>query len=270
MHFTTMLLTSLNLAAISISPITALGINCDGSPLCAYADWNNKNASTTIEILDDAINQSNKSDTTSYKNGEHIICIGVNQTISIDGPKEKVPLAKDPEAGLLELPFSLDADLQTGGICLFPQDMPPGASLTLGKAKPLVAALLDHGCGVCGSVPIDFVNGDNNSSPDGILTFNYVGGNVSCSGDCIGSDISDSPGEPEKVPVENPGGNPEGSSAATELTNGAENSQNTPHSGTASTTTESTKDNSGDETDSPAEDIVPPIPRKRLARFVHL
>ena len=67
--------------------------------------------------------------------------------------------------------FSLTGKVGTGGICLFPQF---GGSLTLGQIRPLVDAILDHGCGTCGSVPIHFVDQGSNDPSDGILTFNYV------------------------------------------------------------------------------------------------
>ena len=276
MHFTTVLITSLALAALSISPITAIGINCDGSSLCALADWSNDNASSTIQILGDALNQSNKSELTSYQNGDHIICIGVNQTISIDGPKEKFQLAEEPEAGTIELPFSLDADLTTGGVCLFPQYMPEGAVVTLREAKPLVTALLNHGCKVCGSVPRYYGLEKSESPQDGFLTFNFVGGDVFCNGTCVGGDIRESDPIP-KVTIQEPPTGEEpttGQSAQAELAG----SKNSGTSSTPSTRTGS-KNNGGStgdgegsggssSTDTTEED--PPIGAKRSARLVHM
>lgn len=59
-----------------------------------------------------------------------------------------------------------------------------GATLSLGDIRPLVDAILVHGCGTCGSVPIHYVDQKSNDPKDGILTFNYVK-NPDCVGECI-------------------------------------------------------------------------------------
>lgn len=73
-------------------------------------------------------------------------------------------------------------------VCLFPQN----ANLTLEKIRPLVSAVIEHGCKKCGSVPVHFVDGASNDPRWGILTFNYVH-TSSCTGNCIpASDFAES------------------------------------------------------------------------------
>lgn len=62
--------------------------------------------------------------------------------------------------------------------------MASGASLTLSTIRPLLDALLEHGCSTCGSVPIHYVDEGNNDPSDGILTFNYVASPY-CIDNCI-------------------------------------------------------------------------------------
>ena len=69
-----------------------------------------------------------------YQNGEHIACDGHQVCCFLQG---------------------------TGGI--------RGADI-----PGLVGALLDHGCGICGSVPVFFFAGDNDISTHGQLTCNFV------------------------------------------------------------------------------------------------
>ena len=80
--------------------------------------------------------------------------------------------------------FSLAGSIGAGGVCLFPQDMADGATLSLGDIRPLVDSIVEHNCHTCGSVPIHFVDEGSNDSKDGILTFNYVD-NPDCIGECI-------------------------------------------------------------------------------------
>ena len=70
---------------------------------------------------------------------------------------------------------------------MFPQlpDSTPG--ITLEAIRPMADALLEHGCGTCGSVPIHLVDQGNNDPGPGILTFNYVK-DPYCTGDCLGAD----------------------------------------------------------------------------------
>lgn len=66
--------------------------------------------------------------------------------------------------------------VDTNSICLFPQGTESGL---LGSSIPgLINALVDHGCAVCGSVPI-FFPGSNDPS-EGILTSNWVNFDDGC------------------------------------------------------------------------------------------
>ncbi|KAF8588154.1 Kp4-domain-containing protein [Ramaria rubella] len=67
------------------------------------------------------------------------------------------------------------------GICAFLQNT-GGAPAT--SIPPLIDALIDHGCKVCGSVPLFFPQGDNNAADHGILTVNFVSSNGGCEGLC--------------------------------------------------------------------------------------
>lgn len=52
------------------------------------------------------------------------------------------------------------------------------------KKPDLILALIDHGCKICGSVPIHYADQNSNDPSSGILTFNYVK-NTDCTGNCI-------------------------------------------------------------------------------------
>lgn len=82
-----------------------------------------------------------------YNNGEHIVCV--------------------------------QSQLGTG-LCAFLQNTggAPGSSI-----QPLLQALQGHGCNKCGSVPMNFLQGDN-SEDHGELTVNAVGSTAGCSGIC--------------------------------------------------------------------------------------
>jgi hypothetical protein len=142
---------------------SALGINCAGSGFCALAGWDSPSPQSIVQILRDVVWESAMPNSTSYNSGSHITCVSVSQKISIG-------------ASLLWL----NGNIGEGGVCLFPQ----GSSLTLEKIRPLTNAILEHGCKVCGSVPIHYVDEGSNDPTDGILTFNYVA-NPYCDGDCI-------------------------------------------------------------------------------------
>ncbi|KAL9638130.1 MAG: hypothetical protein Q9164_001750 [Protoblastenia rupestris] len=191
MHSTTALTTLMAIATTLFTPTSALGINCRGSGACPLASWQNQAPERITQVLRDAVYQTTKSNETFYESGDHIICISGSQTISLTGGAEAgVQAPQGPNAGLSGS-FTLSGKLNTGGVCLFPQ----GAALTLAQIRPLTDAILEHGCGTCGSVPIHFVDQESNDPKDGILTFNYVK-NPSCTGECIGAD-----GKVDKVKV---------------------------------------------------------------------
>lgn len=82
-----------------------------------------------------------------YENGEHIMCF----------------------TGYAATGFGAPSPIHT---CLFLQNSggAPGHSI-----PPLLDILKNHGCGLCGSVPLFAPEGDNDVSR-GELTINYVGG----------------------------------------------------------------------------------------------
>ena len=169
--------------------ITALGINCRGSGLCPRASWNNKLQVSVIQGLRDFVWASPKPNSTTYKSGDHIICVSQNQPITIS-PSFTGPSIDGVSAGAS---VGLSGTISEGGICLFPQH----TSLTLEQIRPLTDAILDHKCTTCGSVPIHFVDEGSNDPGAGILTFNYVAA-PTCDRNCI-SDIS-SPAPPPSSP----------------------------------------------------------------------
>ena len=175
MHFTKLLT-----CVITLLPLTtSLGINCRGSGLCPLASWDDKSPEHITQVLHDAVWASPKPNSTLYPSGSHIICVSVAQSITLSGAAGYQGTATGT--------FALSGEIGLGGICLFPQ----GANLTLGVIRPLVDAVLEHGCHTCGSVPIHFVDEGSNDPKDGILTFNYVK-NPDCVGQCITGDVSTS------------------------------------------------------------------------------
>lgn len=161
----------------------SLGINCRGSGMCPYASWENKSRERITQVLRDAVWDSPKPNSTTYGNGDHVICVSQFQTISLTGGHEQGASgegASDTQTSTM----GLSGVIGGGGICLFPQDMANGAVLTLGDVRELSDQVLEHGCGTCGSVPIHYVDWNSNDPRWGILTFNYVG-NPYCIGNCL-------------------------------------------------------------------------------------
>ncbi|MCJ1393622.1 hypothetical protein MMC18_006497, partial [Xylographa bjoerkii] len=147
-----------------------LGINCRGSDLCPHATWNNQASESVIRVLRDAVWDSTLDNSTRYRNGDHIICVSQTQNVTLSG----IPY------GSAGTTFDLNSNFGIGGICLFPQD----CTLTLKQIRPLTNALLAHGCTICGSVPIHFIDEGSNDPGEGILSFNYQANPV-CDGNCI-------------------------------------------------------------------------------------
>ena len=170
MQFSTSFAGLVTLAA-SLCTASALGINCRGSGLCPRATWSNKAPESIIQVLRDAVWASDKDNSTVYNSGDHVICVGSTQPVTIEAGAEYEGVSGS---------FSLDGSISEGGICLFPQ----GSALTLEQIRPLTNAILEHGCGTCGSVPIHFVDQGSNDPGAGILTFNYVKSPF-CDGNCI-------------------------------------------------------------------------------------
>ncbi|KAI0905461.1 hypothetical protein F4823DRAFT_632725 [Ustulina deusta] len=154
----------------------SLGINCRGSGLCPRASWNNVADVSIIQLLRDAVYAASAPlSTTGYENGDHVICVSQSQQITIEVGFELDGIGES---------VGLTGSLGEGGICLFPQYMADGATLSLSQIRPLMDALLEHKCATCGSVPIHFVDEGSNDPSGGILTFNYVAAPY-CIGNCI-------------------------------------------------------------------------------------
>ncbi|MCJ1463960.1 hypothetical protein MMC07_002570 [Pseudocyphellaria aurata] len=157
--------------ATSFRTVSAVGISCRGSALCELATFDNSNLDTIVQLLRDAVWASSKDNSTVYNSGEHIVCVGVNQPISI------IPgVTKSPVTGSV----SITGNIHEGGICLFPQ----GSALTLEQIRPLTNSVLEHGCSTCGSIPVHYVDQKSNDTSAGILTFDHVK-NPYCDGNCI-------------------------------------------------------------------------------------
>jgi hypothetical protein len=118
-----------------------------------------------IQLLRDAVYAAPAPLSTTYNSGDHVICVSQSQQITIEAGYEL-----DGFGGSIGLTGSIGE----GGICLFLQHMADGATLSLESIRPLMDAILEHGCTTCGSVPIHFVDKGSNDPSDGILTFNYV------------------------------------------------------------------------------------------------
>lgn len=104
------------------------------------------------QLLHDAVWDSLDLPSTVYNSGDHISCIRLYNVL----------------------------DHPDGGICVFPK----GANLTLNQIRPLTTALLEHGCKICGSVPMHFADQGSNDPGSGIQVFNFVD-NLVCAGNCI-------------------------------------------------------------------------------------
>lgn len=154
--------------------ISALGINCRGSALCDRASLSDQSSVGIIQILRDVILASNKSNRTTYASGDHIISLSQSRTITFDAGLEIDGISGG---------IGLSINSAQGGICLFPQYLTV-ATLNLGQIRSLVDAILEHGCGTCGSVSIHYVDEGSNDPSVGNLTFNYVKSPF-CIGECI-------------------------------------------------------------------------------------
>ena len=193
--------------------ITALGINCRGSGLCDRATLNNQASVGIIQLLRDIIYASSTSNNTAYASGDHVICLSQSQNITFD-----LGLEIDGISGGVEL----SANSPEGGICLFPQYL-TAANLNLGQIKPLVDAILEHGCGTCGSVPVQFVDEGSNDPDEGILTFNYVESPY-----CVGECISDTGSLSSSAPSSAPSSSTTSSSSLTTFSSSTSDSVNAP------------------------------------------
>ncbi|CAD6567267.1 MAG: hypothetical protein ASARMPREDX12_000171 [Alectoria sarmentosa] len=177
-------LVALTSITATITPISALGLNCRGSDLCPVARFENKNPESIIQILRNAIYATTKPLNTTYSEGQHILCISSSESITIGSDfSEGIDASGASESTGGN--YKLDVAIGTGGICAFPNYLKSGANLTLAQIQPLADQVLEHKCKTCGSATVDW----GNSPKDGYLTFNYVE-DPFCDGECISGDGS--------------------------------------------------------------------------------
>ena len=154
----------------AVTTTWAGGINCDGSLLCPLATL--EQASDHIEVMQafrSAMRYTDLPDSTAYYEHDHIICIS-NELSIVIGPK----------IGPIRLGVSLG--FQTGGICMFPENLSSGTSITLAQARNFTDEILGHGCTTCGGVPINYPK--TNNVLNGELKIDYVATPI-CTGNCI-------------------------------------------------------------------------------------
>ncbi|KAI9681233.1 MAG: hypothetical protein M1817_002515 [Caeruleum heppii] len=139
MHFTSLLSTALVVLSAA-SSAAGLGINCRGSGMCpsfrcsAFNRWDKG----CIETIAEALQSPQFNATRTWNNGEQIFCL------------------QDARAP------------RVGHLCAFLQNQPEGA--TGREVVEAIKHLRSHGCGKCGSVPMQ----EGNDVKDGQLTLNYV------------------------------------------------------------------------------------------------
>lgn len=148
--------TILLLALTSLA--ASLGINCRGSALCQYGSDPRHHdaiglflalATYRIPICSSHFNCDPFHDTNVYMPGQSIMCLRQGTTF-------------------------------LGGICAFTQGNVSTAGTNGTIIRERIRELHDHGCDLCGSVPL---SGNNDPDVGGILTVNYVSGRV-CPGLC--------------------------------------------------------------------------------------
>ncbi|KAL8724945.1 MAG: hypothetical protein Q9181_006605 [Wetmoreana brouardii] len=137
----------------------ALGINCRGSGFCQYGPSTNSPditsifvslATGTIGVCSAHFFCGPIADTDMYAPGAHIVCMPQGTSF-------------------------------LGGICAFTQGNITAAGTSGHVIKQKLKQLHEHGCTLCGSVPLSAEG--NDPDEEGILTVNYVRRRV-CSGVC--------------------------------------------------------------------------------------
>ncbi len=136
-----------------------LGINCRGSALCPtfLEAFPPDYIGTLVELVDGTapycppdFSCGPLNDTEIYLPNDHIVCLPLGRSF-------------------------------LGGICAFAQGSNvPATGVTGALVKRKLGELSDHGCRVCGSVPL---SEDNDPHRLGILTVNYING-MACKGLC--------------------------------------------------------------------------------------
>ena len=138
-----------------VIPVQSLGINCRGSVLCPDGRFRFAYLNTLIQIAKGTncisapgFNCGPINDTDIWAPGKHILCLP--QQVSI------------------------------GGLCVFTQGSVAPLGITGNLVERKLTELKQHGCRVCGSVPL---SDDNNPNSAGELTVNWVS-NGACWGMC--------------------------------------------------------------------------------------
>lgn len=146
------------LASGLIGQVVALGINCQGSSFCMsyYSGLYYENVISEFWTILNA---------------------GLSPRMKEGGPISDTALYK---AG--NPPWIACQPLPKGGaICLFLHGKVPAIGVTGKRLKDRIGDLVNHGCGVCGSVPL---SGDNDPDKMGVLTANFVSSGIFCDGLC--------------------------------------------------------------------------------------
>ena len=143
---------NLTIAFSFLSSVIGLGINCRGSGFCP-------------SILEDLI--------TDFSDA----ILHGNSTIVGGGPMNDSDIYYDG------YPQDITCDKHYT-VCLFMQGNVPVGGVNGSVIKARITDLRNHGCKVCGSVPL---SGDNDPDKMGILTSNMVN-QGSCDGVCQGFD----------------------------------------------------------------------------------
>ena len=147
------------LASGFIGRIAALGINCQGSSFCKTyfngMDYRENVISEFWEIL-------------NAGPSEHM--------------KEGGPIREDALYKAGNPPWLACQPLPKGGaICLFLQGNVPAGGVTGKTLQDRIGDLVNHGCSICGSVPI---SGNNDPDEMGFMTANFVKSGIFCNGLC--------------------------------------------------------------------------------------
>ncbi|KAI4132524.1 MAG: hypothetical protein LQ347_002545 [Umbilicaria vellea] len=145
---------SLLIGAGSISSVAAEGINCEGNTYCNTA-FNSK-----LPSHNDLIDQFYE----ALANGASNVVTG--------GPLIDYALYPTIQNKYIAC--------HTSGVCLYLRGNYPQAGVNGSLIATRIGELNRHGCWYCGSVPL---SGDNDPKKMGILTVNFVKGQV-CDGVC--------------------------------------------------------------------------------------
>lgn len=149
----------LGLASGFMGHVVALGINCQGSSFChsyfSGMDYHENVISEFWQILN------------------------AGRSIYM---KEGGPISETARYKAGNPPWIVCQPLPKGGaICLFLHGNVPAEGVTGKVVQDRMGDLVNHGCRVCGSVPL---SGNNNPDEMGVLTANFVSHGPFCDGLC--------------------------------------------------------------------------------------